>query len=749
MIGNYVPRRCGIATFTSDLTTALNTHTNAECWALAMNDRPEGYAYPNEVRFEISQNEPGDYRLAADYLNIKSPDAVSLQHEYGIYGGESGSYIINLLKNLRMPVVSTLHTVLQEPNRDQRKVLLTIADLSSRLVVMSKKSRELLMSVYGVPEEKIRFVHHGIPDMPFVKSSVYKKRFGVQSKKVILTFGLLSPNKGIEVMINALPAIVEKNPDAVYIVVGATHPHVKLHSGEEYRQGLERLARKLGVEKNIIFYNRFVEFTELCDFLGATDVYVTPYLHAAQAVSGTLAYAMGAGKPVVSTPYWYAEEMLAEDRGVLVDFHDSKALSDSVNRLLGDDKLRNGIVKKAWDFSRGALWKNVASDYLGIFDEIRTERQEQPRVWTFPEPLEKDQTSIPDINLGHLFTMTDDTGMLQHATYSVPEYAHGYCIDDNARALIVSVMAALQSPEPKPLITLQRKYLSFIQHAFNEKTGYFRNFMGFDRRWLEDKGSEDSQGRTIWALGVCSALSKDKGCTALATRLFHQALPLLEKLTYPRSIAFSLVGIHAYLARFSGDTEVRRVRGMLADRLFNFFPEQIDDDWPWFEDSLCYANAKIPQALLLSGQWEIRPELTELGLKILDWLIDLQIENNHYSAIGNDGWFVRGGTKPRFDQQPIEAQAMLEACLLAFRMTLRDKYRNAAQAALNWFLGQNDLNEPLYDYATGGCRDGLTPDGPNLNQGAESTLAWLLSALAMHGFHAEQGRIHYTETIEE
>lgn len=456
MIGNYVPRRCGIATFTADLTTALNTHTGPECWALAMNDRPEGYDYPREVRFEISQNEPADYRLAADYLNIKSPDAVSLQHEYGIYGGESGSYIINLLKNLRMPVVSTLHTVLQEPTRDQRKVLLTIAELSSRLVVMSKKSRELLMSVYGVPEEKIRFVHHGIPDMPFVKTSVYKKRFGVQSKKVILTFGLLSPNKGIEVMIKALPAIVEKNPDAVYIVVGATHPHVKLHSGEEYRQGLERLARKLGVEKNIIFYNRFVEFSELCDFLGATDVYVTPYLHAAQAVSGTLAYAMGAGKPVVSTPYWYAEEMLADERGVLVGFNDSTALSESINRLLADDKLRGKIVKKAWDFSRGALWKNVAAEYLSIFDEIRTERQEQPRVWTFPEPLEKTRTSLPDINLGHLFTMTDDTGILQHATYSVPEYAHGYCIDDNARALIVSVMAALQSPEPRQLVELQR-----------------------------------------------------------------------------------------------------------------------------------------------------------------------------------------------------------------------------------------------------------------------------------------------------
>jgi len=749
MIGNYIPRRCGIATFTSDLTDALNTHTPADSWAVAMNDRPEGYAYPEEVRFEIGQNDAPDYRLAADYLNIKSPDVVSLQHEYGIFGGESGSYIINLLKKLRMPIVSTLHTVLQDPTREQRKVLLQIADLSSRLVVMSKKSCELLMNVYGVSEDKIRFVHHGIPDMPFVKTSVYKKRFGVQEKKVILTFGLLSPNKGVEIMIKALPAIVDKHPDTVFIVVGATHPHVKEHSGEEYRQGLERLARKLGVDSNIIFYNRFVEYSELCDFLGATDVYVTSYLHEAQAVSGTLAYAMGAGKPVVSTPYWYAAEMLANDRGILVDFGDSAAFSESIIRLLDDDKLRNSIIKKAYSFSRGALWKNVAADYLNIFDEIRKERLEQPRLWTFPDPLEKSKTSIPDLNLGHLFTMTDDTGILQHATYSIPEYTHGYCIDDNARALIVAVMAALQTADPKPLVKLQKRYLAFIQHAYNEENGQFRNFMSFDRRWLEDGGSEDSQGRTIWGLGVCSALSNDKGCTSLSTRLFHQAIPLLEGLQYPRSIAFALVGVHAYLSRFSGDTEVRRIRGMLADRLFDSFPKENTDDWPWFESTVSYANAKLPQALLLSGQWEVRPDMTELGLKILDWLISLQIQNNHYSAVGNNGWLTKGNTKPCFDQQPIEAQAMMEACLLAFKMTQDDKYLSAALAAFNWFLGQNDLNEPLYDYTTGGCRDGLTPDGPNLNQGAESTLAWLLSILSMHGFHAEQGRIHYTETIEE
>jgi glycosyltransferase involved in cell wall biosynthesis len=751
VIGNYLPRRCGIATFTTDLVSALSSAgREIECRAVAMNDLPEGYDYPAEVRFEINQNNLSEYILAAEFLNIGQVDVVCLQHEYGIFGGEAGSYITNLLRGLRMPVVTTLHTVLKNPSDEQKRVLVEIASFSSRLVVMSEKAIRFLKEIYGIPEQKITLIHHGIPDMPFVDPNFYKDQFGVDGKKVILTFGLLSPNKGIEYMIEALPAIVSRHPDAVYIVVGVTHPHVKKAHGEEYRQTLERLARTLGVHRNILFFNRFVEINELCEFLGAADVYVTPYLSESQIVSGTLAYAMGVGKATVSTPYWYAEEMIADGRGILVDFRDSKGLEKAVRTLLDDEALRNTIRKRAYTFSRKAVWSQVAIDYITAFNEVKIERAYRAGIAFETKALEQEKASFPEINLDHILVLTDDTGIIQHATFSVPDYDHGYCVDDNARALIIFVMAHDLMPDEPRIIRLQKRYLAFIKHSFNEENGWFRNYMGYDRKWIDEKGSEDCQGRAAWGLGVCAALARDKGCVSLSTTLFHRGLKMLEELTHPRALAFALVGIHAYLARFSGDSEVRRVREKLAISLLDRFNGNLEDEWPWFENELItYANAKVPQALLLSGQWMERRDMIDAGFKVLDWLIDVQREGGHFSPVGNRGWLRRGEAKPRFDQQPIEAHSMVETCLLAYKMTGRERYSETARLAFNWFLGQNDLNEPLYDYTTGGCRDGLTPDGPNLNQGAESTLAWLLSLLAMHGFAAEQKKLHYINPIRE
>ncbi|HBE01020.1 MAG: glycosyl transferase family 1 [Spirochaetes bacterium GWF1_41_5] len=748
IIGNYLPRRCGIATFTTDLATALSANREIKCWALAVNDRPEGYKYPEKVRFEINQNLAAEYRLAADYLNINQVDAVSLQHEYGIFGGDSGRHILSLIRELRMPVVTTLHTVLKNPSPEQKKVLCEIAEISSRLVVMAEKGVTFLKDIYGIAEQKISMIHHGIPDMPFVDSNFYKDQFGVDGKKVILTFGLLSPNKGIASMIEALPAIVSRHPDAVYIIVGATHPHVKKTRGEEYRQTLERLAKSKGVDRHIMFFNRFVDFSELCEFLGACDVYVTPYLNEAQIVSGTLAYAMGAGKASVSTPYWYAEEMIGSDRGLLVGFNDPQGLAQAINKLLEDDNLRNAIRKRAYAFSRRAVWSQVAADYISVFNEVKNERSRGHGYIFKSKTLESEKESLPEIKLDHLHTLTDASGIIQHAIYTIPDYNHGYCTDDNARALIAMVMAQELIADDPQLVCLQKKYLAFIQHAFNSSSGWFRNFMSFNRSWLEEKGSEDCQGRAIWSLGVSSALSADPGCAWLSSSLFHQSLAMLESLTHPRALAFALVGIHAYLARFSGDSEVRRTRESLAFRLFDKIKNRVNTDWPWFEnESVTYANAKIPHALLLSGQWMQRSDMLQAGYRLLDWLVSLQKNNNCFSPIGNRGWYKSGGPKALFDQQPIEAQAMLETCLLAKKMSGNDFYYDFAALAFNWFLGQNDLKQPLYDYTTGGCRDGLSPDGASLNQGAESTLSWLLSLIAMHGFRAEQKKLQYIEPI--
>ncbi|MFW5959874.1 MAG: glycosyltransferase family 4 protein, partial [Chitinivibrionales bacterium] len=638
VIGNYMPRVCGIATFTTDLVSAVSgVSGDTACWSIAMNDRIQGYNYPGEVKFEINQNRLEEYRLAADYLNINQVDIVSLQHEYGIFGGEEGKYILNFLRAIRMPVVTTFHTVLKEPTKKQSEVLKEVASLSSRVVVMAEKGAQFLRDIYGIPDSKIEVIHHGIPDIPFVDPNFYKDHFEVEGKKVILTFGLLSPNKGIEYMVEALPDIVEKHPEAVYIVVGATHPNIKKAHGEEYRQSLERLAVSKGVEGNIIFYNRFVDIKELCEFLGASDVYVTPYLSEQQIGSGTLAYAMGAGKAIVSTPYWYAEEMLSDNRGILVGFNDSKVLAAEVNRLLSDDNLRNTVRKNAYNFSRKAVWSQVGADYSALFREVKLERMRYASVNSRPKYLKTDGESLPDIKLNHLKVLTDDTGILQHATFTIPDYSHGYCIDDNARALIVSAMARDFIKDDYNTGVLQKKYLSFIQHGFNENNGWYRNFMGYNRVWLEDKGSEDSQGRTVWALGVCAALSEDEGAVALSTTLFHKGLKMMDQLTHPRSIAFALVGIHAYLARFSGDSIVRRIRERLAGSLFERFKGSLSRKWLWFEDSLSYANAKIPQALLLSGEWMQNSDMVEAGYRILDWLIEIQRAQDQFSFVGNRG----------------------------------------------------------------------------------------------------------------
>jgi glycosyltransferase involved in cell wall biosynthesis len=743
VIGNYVPRQCGIATFTTDLVQALSAESaERSCWAIAMNDRPEGYAYPNKVRFEINQKHLSEYRLAAEYLNINKADVVCLQHEYGIFGGPAGSHILKLLAALRMPVVTTLHTVLTEPADEYRTAMKRLAELSDRLVVISSTATETLQTVYGINPAKISYIPHGIPDMPFVDPNYYKDQFGVMGKKVLLTFGLLSQNKGIEYAIKALPKVVERFPDTTYIILGATHPHVVKADGESYRLGLQQLVRKLNLEQHVIFINRFVTLEELCEYLAATDVYITPYVSEAQVSSGTLAYAMGTGNPIVSTPYHYAKEMLADGRGTLVPFKDPAAMSDALIDILGDDQKRHTMRKRAYDFSRSSTWKQVARAYLKVFNEVKAERMLQPRSYRQSPRLLEDaafRQELPELKLDHMLAMTDDTGLLQHCNYTIPDRNEGYCTDDNARALIVATEAKrLLSEKPQKYDHLCDLYLAFLQHAFDADTGRFRNFMSYDRRWLEAVGSEDSHGRALWGLGAAVARLNDGRQLPVASTLFKQAIPAVESFTSPRALAFTLIGIHAYLETFSGDSEVRRMRAILAERLFARFQEYANDDWPWLEESLNYDNARLPHALILSGQWMQRDDMLRRGLKTLEWLVRIQTDNNHFVPIGNHGWYSRGGNKARFDQQPLESHAMVDACVAAFQLTGERQWLHRAMSAYNWFLGHNDLNLPLYDAKTGGCRDGLLSDCVNQNQGAESTLAWLLSLATLHGVSADE-----------
>jgi glycosyltransferase involved in cell wall biosynthesis len=732
-IGNYLPRQCGIATFTTDLCEAVAAQYPASCFAIPVNDTENGYSYPSRVRFELVEKDVDSYRRAADFLNINNVDLVCLQHEYGIYGGQAGSHILALLSELRAPVVTTLHTVLRDPDAYQQHVLREVAKLSDRLVVMSERASRFLQETYGVSAEKINLIPHGIPDVPFVDPNFYKDQFGVAGKTVLLTFGLLSPNKGIENVIAALPAILSQFPDVVYIVLGATHPHVKQHEGETYRLSLQRLAQEKGVEDRVIFFNQFVALEELVQFIGAADIYITPYLNPAQIVSGTLAYALGAGKAVVSTPYWYAEEMLADGRGVLMPFRDPDTLAEHVIHLLENEAERHTMRKRAYMAGRGMIWSEVAQRYMECFESAHAERLRVSRPAFVVKALDKRPVELPLLNLRHLRHMTDETGMLQHATFTVPNYTEGYTTDDNARALIVAVLLEeLGVPPYEEVLSLASRYLAFLQYAFDGEAGRFRNFLGYTRHWLEDVGSGDSHGRAIWALGTVLGRSDNTAFRNLAGRLFEQALPAILDISTPRSWTFVILGIHEYLRRFEGDRMVNQTRQELAERLMALYRANRSAEWPWFEDELTYCNATLPHAMLLCGQWIPDEAMTEAGLETLAWLAEVQrSEAGHFAPIGSNGFYRRGGTRARFDQQPVEAQAMISACLQAYRMTGDNRWRKEAHRAFQWFLGRNDLNLSLYDPTTGGCRDGLHPDRANDNQGAESTLAFLQALLEL------------------
>lgn len=730
-IGNYMPRQCGIATFTTDLCEAFAAaYAETTCIALPVNDTEAGYEYPPRVRFELTEKDIRSYRRAADFLNINNMDLVCLQHEYGIYGGRAGSHILALLQELRMPIVTTLHTILSDPNSDQLRVLKQVAALSDRLVVMSERGVTFLRDVYGVSIDKIDFIPHGIPDVPFVDPSFHKDLFGVEGKTVLLSFGLLSANKGIETVINALPAVLAKHPNVVYIILGATHPHVLQSEGETYRLSLQWLAQEKGVEGQVIFYNRFVGLEELVEFISAADIYITPYLNAAQITSGTLAYTLGAGKAVISTPYWYAEEMLAEERGALTPFHDPDALAARVIDLLDNEAKRHAMRKRAYLFGRSMIWPRVAERYKESFDRARAERRNYTAPGFTAKALDKSSGELPPLKLDHLRHMTDETGMLQHSIFTVPNYREGYTTDDNARALMVS--ALLEEAGSGVAFDLASRYLAFVWYAFNTETGRFRNVMDYQRRWLEDNISDDSHGRTLWSLGTVLGRSSSHALHNMAGWMFEQALPAILNTTSPRAWAFSLIGIHEYLRCFAGDTKANRVREELAGRLLTMYQTIRADEWRWFENELTYCNAALSHALIMSGKWIPNPAMMEAGLESLQWLADLQrADGGYFVPIGSNGFYKKGGERARFDQQPVEAQAMVSACLEAYKITGDKRWHKEARRAFEWFLGRNDLSIPIYDPTTGGCRDGLHPDRPNENQGAESTLAFLQALLEL------------------
>jgi glycosyltransferase involved in cell wall biosynthesis len=743
VVGNYLPRHCGIATFTTDLCDAIHAEYGAtELLALPVNDTDEGYDYPIRVRFELSEDNLASYRQAADFLNFSNVDLVCLQHEFGIFGGRAGAHILELLRRLQMPFVTTLHTVLRDPTLDQRAVMEEIATLSDRLIVMSQQSAEILQEVFHVPIEKIDLIPHGIPDLPFTDPNFYKDGFGTEGKNVLLTFGLLSPNKGIENVIRALPKILSRHSNVVYMVSGVTHPHILRREGDKYRLYLQNLANDLGVEANVIFRNLFVTPQELVELIGAADIYVTPYKHKGQVVSGTLAYALSAGKAIISTPYLHAIELLDGERGALVPFDDPEAIAAKTVELLDNDTARHAMRKRAYLYARDMVWNRVAQKYMKSFERIYNERLRNPRATFSARNTDKALDRLPAIKVDHLVRMTDQTGIVEHAVFVVPNYPEGYATDDNARALIVTILLEeIGVHAPAGATDLASRYLAFLWLALDPITRRFRNSLSYERQWQEPEGSEDSHGRALWALGTVLGRSKNAGWRGAAGRMFELAVPAAIEFKSPRACAFALLGLQEYLDSFPGDRAALSGSDALANRLLNSYRSNRCDDWKWFENGLAYSNARLPHALMRAGVRAANEEMVSAGLEALDWLVTIQRceVKGHFVPIGSQGFYSKTTEKARFDQQPVEACALVSACLQAYRATGKGRWRKEAWSAFNWFLGDNDLQIALYDPTTGGCRDGLHPDRANENQGAESTLSFLMALLEMRQLEEGDG----------
>jgi len=728
-ISTSLPTECGIATFNANLAQAINQHKNIskDSFVIALSDAEtlDAYKYPSDVKYIIRQNNQKDYLRAANYINTSQVDACIIEHEFGIYGGESGLYLLTLMARINKPIVTILHTVLKHPSYIQQTIIQQIAKRSSKIVVMSQKAIGFLTSIYHVPKDKIKYIEHGVPDLEPTEDNLIKKAYPFKDSKILLTFGLISRGKGLETVVEALPKIVERHPDVKYVVLGNTHPGVVKNAGEEYRDSLKRLAKKLNVENHLVFVNKFVDEQELHHYLSAADIYITPYLNEAQITSGTLSYAVGAGAAVISTPYWHAQELLAQKRGLLFDFRDSEQLSNLVNELLEQPEKLSELKYNAYQYGLSLRWPNIGKNYIKILEKAILDREK--------ENLESksiiDVDSIPTFNLSHIRRLTDDTGIVQHAKYGIPNLKEGYCLDDNSRALIMALMA-FEQYKSKEALDLLPIYLSYIQYMQKED-GNFRNFLSFNRNYLDEVGSEDSFGRTIWALGYLINFAPNNSYKEFADELFLKSVPHFSQLQHLRGIANTIIGVHHYLKANPHNEGITNELNQLAEPLIKAYQNNKDGDWHWFEQKLTYDNALLPLALLCHYEISKNHQSLTIALETLNFLTEKTLSFGFLNPVGNDGWLEKNHPMALYDQQAIETMAMVLVYFKAYEVTKEVKYMHNLYQSYLWFLGENSLNLPLYDHETKGCADGLQTYGVNRNQGAESTLAYLISHLVV------------------
>ena len=736
-IGTYPPRKCGIGIFTNSLVKAVvgnteNQKISKKAMVVAITDAPNCYSYPDEVKKIIQEDNLPDYIDAAKFINYSDAKVCVLEHEFGIFGGTEGAYILPLLHHLEIPVIVTFHTVLKNPSSTQKTVVQEIGKEVARIVVMSKRAVNFLINIYNIPKEKIVIIEHGVPEYVHITREKAKEKHGLSNLKILFTFGLLSRNKGIETVIKALPRVVEKYPDLLYIVLGATHPNVLKYSGDEYRYELQRKVKSYGLEKNVYFDNEFATEKELMEYLQTCDIYISPYINEAQITSGTLSYAIGAGCAVLATPYWHAQELLDNNRGRLFNFRDSEQLSDLLIELFDNPEQLSLIRKNAYEYGKKIRWPKIGKQYLNLAESVYKNCGKKEKL----DKQSIDIQLIPPFSLEHVIRLTDDTGIVQHAKYGIPNLKKGYCVDDNSRALLMVVMAYRQNKNQDTL-KLIPVYLSFIDYM-QQGNGDFRNFLSFNRQFLDEYGSEDSFGRTIWALGYLLRFSPNDSFKQMGKDIFLKSVQHFSTLKTIRGAADTIIGIYNYLKSTPNDEGMINEMNKLVNIITQAYKEQSAEDWKWFEPVMTYDNAIIPLSLFSAFEITGDNEVFRIAKKSAKFLESKTTKNEFFVPIGNKGWFKKGGEISEYDQQPIDVMAMVLLYYQLFYITKEQKYMDKMFNCYLWFHGKNSLRLPLYDHETKGCCDGLEKQGINLNQGAESTLSYWISHLIVLSAQGEK-----------
>jgi glycosyltransferase involved in cell wall biosynthesis len=752
-ISTYPPRMCGLATFTSDLKEAIGTCQDPEdlkqSYVIAMQDTLPIQEYGEDVQLVIHQDRLEDYIAAAAHIEHSSAEVCVISHEYGIYGGLSGLYLLSLLENITIPVVTVLHTILDDPEFHAKQVTEKLIERSSRIIVMNRKARSILQHAFTIDDRKLTIIPHGTPDVDFhAIRERSRQKLKVTDRYMLFTFGLISADKGLETVIAALPPVVRQYPDVVYYIVGKTHPHVSAREGEVYREAIDRLIRRLHLDEQVLCIDSYVSDEELVEYLAAADIYLLPYHNTHQITSGTLSFALSAGNCVLSTPNWHAQEVLKPQVGILFDPGDSAAVTRELLRVLGDPQLLASYKRHAYAYGEGTRWRVTAGRYISLLGHVLEEPVPRP-----PSGLSRLST-LTHIDLSQLQLLTDATGIVQHARYHLPNYRHGYSLDDNARALSLCCELLRSSH-----VTLEQKlvarglidtFLSFLMHMQDE-SGNFHGFMLADRSiYLEKRRSEDTFGRTLRALTQVLTSTLPVLDRELAGHLFAQALPLCSSLVTPRGIAQTILALITYLDRRPERDHIGKVLADLSEKLItrydlyqqNLQEEVPDHHWYWFEDILSYENGIVPQALIelsrlqtpslystMPEDRDIGAEAHEKGYAMLSFLEGIMHRGPVFSLVGNDGWYPRGGHAALFDQQPIDAASMVHLYGAAYRDSGKAVYKDRMIESFLWFHGDNPLHIALYDRDKGGCHDGLERTGINLNMGAESTLEYLAAAL--------------------